>query len=111
MSSRAPAIPFTTSDSTSVASQLAALQSTLSEAIPEVSKRPEIQQADLLISRLWLKTMTWQLSVTKGLLSSHSQDECMSFHYPVPIARSVVAVSNMLKKEAFEPHGVGIVSV
>jgi hypothetical protein len=35
----------------------------------------------------------------------------MSFHYPVSIARNVVVVSRCLSKEAFEPHGVGIVSV
>ena len=35
----------------------------------------------------------------------------MSFHYPVSIARDVVVVSRALNKEAFEPHGVGIVSV
>ena len=46
------------------------LQDILKFAIPNVSQRTEVQQADLLISRQWLKTMVWQLCVTKGLLSS-----------------------------------------
>ena len=110
VSSKTPALPF--SDEVSpVSSQLGNLQEVLDLSIPEVSKRNEVQQADLLISRQWLKTMVWQLCVTKGLLSSSSSNESMSFHYPVSIARDVVVISRALNKEAFEPHGVGIVSV
>jgi hypothetical protein len=108
-SNQTPSLPF--AEETPVSStQLEALQAVLATSIPEVSKRSEIQQADLLISRQWLKTMVWQLCVTKGLLSSSSREESMSFHYPVSIARDVVLVSKALNKEAFEPHGVGIVS-
>lgn len=107
-SNTTPTLPFI--DESSVSSnQLEMLQSVLQIAIPEVSKRNEIQQADLLITRQWLKTMVWQLCVTKGLLSSSSKDESMSFTYPIAIARDVVLVSQSLSKEAFEPHGVGIV--
>jgi hypothetical protein len=109
-SNQTPTLPFADQSSVS-SSQLQTLQSILAGSIPEVSKRSEIQQADLLISRQWLKTMVWQLCVTKGLLSSSSRDESMSFHYPVTIARDVVLVSKTLSKEAFEPHGVGIVSL
>jgi hypothetical protein len=110
VSSTTPAFPF--SDEVSpVSSQLGNLQEVLDLSIPEVSKRNQVQQADLLISRQWLKTMVWQLCVTKGLLSSSTSNESMSFHYPVSIARDVVVVSRALNKEAFEPHGVGIVSV
>lgn len=82
----------------------------LAKSLPDVAKRTETQQADLLISRQWLKTMVWQLCVAKGLLSSSSSEDAMSFHYPVTIARDVAAVSTYLKKESFEAHGVGIVS-
>lgn len=111
MSSNTPAFPFSDNVSPVSSSRLGGLQKVLDLSIPEVSKRNEVQQADLLISRQWLKTMVWQLCVTKGLLSSSSSNESMSFHYPVSIARDVVVVSRGLSKEAFEPHGVGIVSV
>ena len=84
------------------------LQDILRLALPDVSERTEIQQADLLISRQWLKTMVWQLCVTKGLLSSSTAHESMSFHYPVTIARDVVLVSRLLSPKAFEANGVGI---
>jgi hypothetical protein len=110
VSSKTPAFPLSDDVSPVSSSQLGGLQEVLDLSIPDVSKRKEVQQADLLISRQWLKTMVWQLCVTKGLLSSSSSSESMSFHYPVSIARDVVLVSKNLNKEAFEPHGVGIVS-
>jgi hypothetical protein len=110
LSDQTATLLFSDEDPPVSSAHLEALQKVLALSIPEVSKRSEIQQADLLISRQWLKTMVWQLCVTKGLLSSSSRDESMSFHYPVTIARDVVVVSRTLNKEAFEPHGVGIVS-
>lgn len=84
------------------------LQDILKFALPDVSDRTEIQQADLLVSRLWLKTMVWQLCVSKGLLSSSTTNESMSFQYPVTIARDMVLVSQLLPPKAFEANGVGI---
>ncbi|KAN0089883.1 hypothetical protein V8E51_018462 [Hyaloscypha variabilis] len=84
------------------------LQDTLELALPDVFDRTEIQQADLLISRQWLKTIVWQLCVSKGLLSSSSTNESMSFNYPVTIARDVVLTSRLLPQTAFEANGIGI---
>ncbi|KAH7327267.1 RING-3 [Rhexocercosporidium sp. MPI-PUGE-AT-0058] len=68
----------------------------------------EIQQADLRVSRQWLRTLVWQLCVSKGFLSSQSSDESMSFQYPISIARDVVQVARSLPVKAFEANGVGI---
>ena len=84
------------------------IQDILKFSLPDISDRTEIQQADLLVSRQWLKTMVWQLCVTKGLLSSSTTIESMSFQYPVTIARDVVLVSRVLPPKAFEANGVGI---
>ncbi|KAH8585495.1 hypothetical protein B0O99DRAFT_530662 [Bisporella sp. PMI_857] len=84
------------------------LQNILKCSIPNVAERTEIQQADLLVSRQWLKTMVWQLSLSKRLLSSKPPTESMSFHYPITIARDVVLVSRLLSPKAFEANGVGI---
>ncbi|KAH8669698.1 hypothetical protein BGZ60DRAFT_408074 [Tricladium varicosporioides] len=87
---------------------LVQLQDILKFSIPNVAERTEIQQADLLISRQWLKTMVWQLSLSKRLLSSNASTESMSFHYPVTIAREVVLVSRLLSLKALEANGIGI---
>jgi hypothetical protein len=99
---------LSSANSMTSAQSLIQLQDTLQFALPDVSDRTEIQQADLLVSRQWLKTMVWQLCVTKGLLSSFTANESMSFQYPVTIARDVVLVSRLLPAKAFEAHGVGI---
>lgn len=95
-------------DTTTSPQSLIRLQDILKLSLPDVSDRTEIQQADLLVSKQWLKTMVWQLCVTKGLLSSSTTNESMSFQYPVTIARDVVAVSRLLSPKAFEANGIGI---
>lgn len=110
-SSQSPPIPFTSTDNntSSISSaQIATLQSTLAHAIPEVSNRTEIQQADLFVTRLWLSTMTWQLCVARGLLSSSPVAESLSFNYPLIIARDFATTSALLGREAFDAHGPGI---
>ena len=99
---------LSSADSTASPQSLVLLQDILEFSLPDVSDRTEIQQADLLVSRQWLKTMVWQLCVTKGLLSSSTTNESMSFQYPVTIARDVVRVSRLLPLKAFEANGVGI---
>ena len=95
-------------DSIALPQPLVRLQDFLNYAIPNVSERTEIQQADLLVSRQWLKTIVWQLCLSNGLLSSTSTTESMSFHYPVTIARHVILASRLLPHEAFQANGVGI---
>ncbi|PVH86427.1 hypothetical protein DL98DRAFT_557011 [Cadophora sp. DSE1049] len=84
------------------------LQEFLKDVIPNVSERSEIQQADLLITRQWLKMIVWQLCLKKGMLSSNPITDSMSFHYPVDIARDVTLVARLLPLEAFQANGVGI---
>ncbi|KAI9779161.1 MAG: hypothetical protein M1839_007696 [Geoglossum umbratile] len=83
------------------------LQDNLALALPDIGNRTKIQQADLLVSREWLKLMVWQLCVNKGLLSSEGRDESMGFLFPVSVARNM-AVIGQLPASAMEPHGVGI---
>jgi len=84
------------------------LQESLKDAIPNVRDRSEVQQADLLITRQWLKMIVWQLCLKKGMLSSNPIIDSMSFHYPIDIARDVTLVTRLLPLEAFQANGVGI---
>jgi hypothetical protein len=95
-------------DSLASPHSLVQLQDILKGDIPNVSERTEIQQADLLVSKQWLKTMVWQLCVRKGFLSSSSSDESLSFHYPIVIARDMVHASRILPIKAFEANSIGI---
>ncbi|KIM92962.1 hypothetical protein OIDMADRAFT_70691, partial [Oidiodendron maius Zn] len=84
------------------------LQDVLTLALPDVSQRSEIQQADLLVTRQWLKTIVWQLCVARSFLSSATAHECMSFNYPIAISRGIARIAQLLPHKAFEAHGVGI---
>ncbi|KAH7160389.1 hypothetical protein B0J13DRAFT_541066 [Dactylonectria estremocensis] len=44
-----------------------------------------LQHADLFVTRLWLRTLVWQLALSQGLLSSRSprnRHEGLSLHFP-----------------------------
>lgn len=94
--------------STTSAELLVRLQRMLLYTLPSTSGCNESQLADLLVSREWLKIMVWQLCVSNTMLSSSSDDESMSFKYPVTIAREVILVSQIMPLKAFEANGVGI---
>lgn len=84
------------------------IQRALELALPHVSERTITQQADLLLSREWLKLMVWQLSVSKTLLCNTGPDESMSLRFPVSVARNVVLTTALLPEKALEANGVGI---
>lgn len=88
---------------------LSRLQNRLQDGLYNISSYTKSQQADLIVSRQWLKTMIWQLCVSKALLSSHSDEESMSIAYPVTISRDVIHLSAVLPPAAFEANGIGIV--
>ncbi|KAG6003376.1 hypothetical protein E4U21_002092 [Claviceps maximensis] len=86
----------------------AKMQRFLEDAIPEVATRTANQQADLLLSREWLKIVVWQLCLSKTLLCSSTPLESMSFHFPVSVARNVVVATSHLPSGSLEANGVGI---
>ncbi|KAJ9636256.1 hypothetical protein H2201_006235 [Coniosporium apollinis] len=68
----------------------------------------DMQQADLIITRQWLRMLVWQMAMSKCLLSSFSQKECMSLLFPVRLSSRVRAVISTMSREAIEIHGSGI---
>ncbi|KAH8595524.1 fungal-specific transcription factor domain-containing protein [Bisporella sp. PMI_857] len=91
-------------------SYLAALQQQLTDALPAyLSNTTENQTADLRTSQQWLRTMVWQLSIQNGYLSSSHDDPSMTFHYPVEIARDLVAMTSQFSQSSMEVHGIGLI--
>lgn len=95
--------------STTSPESLVRLQNILQFSLQNISSCTESQKADLLLTRQWLKTMVWQLCVTRALLSSSTDEESMSLAYPITIARDTIVASNILSPTALEANGVGIV--
>ncbi|KAI5456816.1 RING-3 [Mariannaea sp. PMI_226] len=97
----------TPSNSTDPA-HLSRLQNLLKYTLLNVSNYSQVQQADLLVSRQWLKIIVWKLCTSKTMLSTASSEDVMSLHYPVSIARGIVLTSQLLPTQAFEANGIGI---
>lgn len=100
---------FQSSGTATSPDSLIRLQNVLQAGFQNISTCTESQKADLLVSRQWLKTMVWQLCVTRTLLSSSTPEESMSIAYPVTIARDITRATTVLSPSAFEANGVGIV--
>lgn len=88
---------------------LARLQQQLSEALPIYLQSTETQAVDLRCSQQWLRTMVWQLSISHGYLSSVSNENAMSFRYPIEISRDLVAATSGFSQQSMEVHGIGLI--
>ncbi|KAH7007769.1 RING-3 [Ilyonectria destructans] len=99
---------FATPSNTTDPAQLLRLQSILKYALPNISNYSQAQQADLLVSRQWLKIIVWKLCASKTMLSTTRSEDVMSLHYPATIARDVVLASQLVPTQAFEANGIGI---
>ncbi|KAF2461241.1 hypothetical protein BDY21DRAFT_278514, partial [Lineolata rhizophorae] len=67
------------------------------------------QTVDLEVSRGWLRTMVWQLSVSQGFVSAMAQDSTMGLAYPVEISGELLAMTAQFSRQAVEVHGIGMV--
>lgn len=91
-------------------SWLAELQDRLTDVLPQDLGCTDLQQTDIRISGLWLRSIIWQLSTASGCLSSSTPEICMSFRYPIEIAKEVVAITTQSSHQALEILGIGLVS-
>jgi hypothetical protein len=86
------------------------VQNQLSEAVPAYFECTEAQEVEIRITQQWLRSQAWQLSVCQGLVSSVSNDNPLTFKYPIDIARDLLTISHQFSQQAMEVHGVGLVS-
>ncbi|KAJ4251849.1 hypothetical protein NW762_011146 [Fusarium torreyae] len=73
----------------------------------------ELQQADLFITRLWMRILVWQLALSQGLLQSappQNSHEGFSMHFPAQRLSTQLRnlVGRLEKVESIGLHGSGI---
>lgn len=73
----------------------------------------EAQHVDLFVTRLWLRTLVWQLALSHGLLRSnpsHDEHEGLSLHFPAQRLSAQLhhLVSRMRSVSSIAMHGSGI---
>jgi hypothetical protein len=76
----------------------------------EISSLTDMQQIDLVVTRYWLHTLLWQLTLSKLLLTSSvdGEREFMSFMFPIRLSRGLRSSLATMPREAVEIHGTGI---
>lgn len=74
----------------------------------EVAGLSNMQQADLLITKHWLRMLVWQMAMSKCLLSSGTSEQSMSLLFPVGISKHLRELIASMSKQDIEVHGSGI---
>lgn len=80
----------------------------LCNALPKRLEISEVQEADIMISQQWLRTILWQLSTSRLLLSSGAADESLRFNFPIQISHDLLKITDRMSPETLEVHGIGI---
>lgn len=75
---------------------------------PNTTRLTDMQQADLIITRQWLRTVVWQMAMSRCLLSSGASKECMSLLFPVRLSHQLRFLITGMSRDAIEIHGSGI---
>lgn len=90
---------------------LTQLQRQMQDAIPVTTNTIDSPMIDLLCSRAWIQTLIWQLALRRGLLSSHSGVETMTFNFPYDIGSKVTRAIAAFPIETLRCHGASLVRV
>ncbi|KAF2202375.1 hypothetical protein GQ43DRAFT_313965 [Delitschia confertaspora ATCC 74209] len=75
-------------------------------ALPDSMQVSNEQAANLRISQFWLRIKLWELFPRFGFLSSASTHDCLTFRYPINVARDLLETN--LPIESLQIHGVGM---
>lgn len=89
---------------------IAQLQTQISEAVPAYLECTEAQAVLIRITQQWLRAQAWQLCVSQGLVSSVTNENILTFKYPIEISRDLLTMTHQFSQQTMEVHGVGLVS-
>lgn len=75
----------------------------------EVSQLPGMMQADLIITRHWLRTVTWQIALSNTLLSSSPDTSLLlSLSFPLRLSNQLRQFLVTIPRDMVGIHGSGI---
>jgi SP family general alpha glucoside:H+ symporter-like MFS transporter len=78
-------------------------------ALPVVLEISNEETANIRISQFWLQIKLWELFPRFGYLSTDSVHDCLTFRYPILVARDLTILSMKLPIQSLQIHGVGMV--
>ncbi|KAK1148036.1 hypothetical protein N8T08_010670 [Aspergillus melleus] len=76
----------------------------------EVSMLSETQQADLVITRQWMRTLLWQMAMSNCLLSSHASCPSLSLELPLRLSSQLRQFLTKISQNTIRVHGSSILS-
>lgn len=86
------------------------LEQAVTSALPAVLIMSNEENSNIRVSQFWLRIKLWELFPRFGYLSTESVYECLTFRYPVLVARDLTFLAMKLPAGSFQVHGVGMVS-
>lgn len=84
------------------------LEGELDISADDMARLKPMQQADLLVTRQWLRTLVWRLAMSKTLLSSSASKEYLSLLFPVRLSQELRKIITSVSNDDIEVHGSGI---
>ncbi|KAL4884960.1 glycoside hydrolase superfamily [Aspergillus karnatakaensis] len=76
----------------------------------EVSLLTEMQQADLVVTRQWMRTLLWQMAMSNCLLSSNASCPSLSLEMPLRLSTQLRQFLTKISQNTIQIHGSSILS-
>ncbi|KAF9883235.1 hypothetical protein FE257_003829 [Aspergillus nanangensis] len=76
----------------------------------EVSMLSDLQQADLVVTRQWMRTLLWQMAMSNCLLSSHASCPSLSLEMPLRLSTQLRQFLTRISQNTLQIHGSSILS-
>ncbi|KAL3476212.1 hypothetical protein BJX99DRAFT_228404 [Aspergillus californicus] len=76
----------------------------------EVSMLTELQQADLIVTRQWMRTLLWQMAMSNCLLSSNASCPSLSLEMPLRLSDQLRKFLTKISQNTIQVHGSSILS-
>lgn len=92
-------------------SQLVGVEETLLEIAVPLERFDIVQRVDFLVTKQWMRILLWQHAMSRGLLSSVSSHQSMTFLFPVQVVRDLLAWMMLFSTYNLMPLGRDQVSV
>ncbi|KAJ5548930.1 hypothetical protein N7513_006164 [Penicillium frequentans] len=84
------------------------IQKTIQVRIPGLELTSEIQYVDILTTSAWVRTLLWQYSASRFMLSSSTSIAPLSFDYPLSIAKDYLESLSHVSIDSLRSHGYGM---
>ncbi|EAW12051.1 putative C6 zinc finger domain protein [Aspergillus clavatus NRRL 1] len=76
----------------------------------EVSSLTDMQQADLVVTRQWMRTLLWQMAMSNCLLSSHASCPSLSLEMPLRLSSQLRQFLTRISQNTVQIHGSSLLS-